>query len=148
MKTKKLKPNQFRCMVCQAIRIRGVYVRTKHPEDLSIKVCKKDSCKKAAEKTVFSERVMGEPGLNPNLKNHKMRNKQIEKKIISDLKAGKIDGILTAEIAKRYGISVGLCYRFMLGLCENGFTDASGRMLVRNSGDENQAIRHTHWFFT
>lgn len=45
----RLKPNQFRCMVCQEIRARGVYVRTKDPEYLAVKVCKKAICAKLAK---------------------------------------------------------------------------------------------------
>lgn len=49
----RLKPNQFRCMVCQEIRIRGVYVRTKDPEYLVVKICKKAACSDFAKKNNF-----------------------------------------------------------------------------------------------
>lgn len=75
-------------------------------------------------------------------------NKNLKEKIISDLRARKIDGMLTAEIAKRYKISVQVAYRFMLNLWEEGFESSDGAVLARNSGTENPAIQHTHWFFT
>lgn len=74
MKTKKLKPNQFRCIVCQEIRIRGVYVRTKDPEYMAVKVCKKTDCKKIAQKTVFYDSVCIGCGKYTNAKPEKIKN--------------------------------------------------------------------------
>lgn len=77
-----------------------------------------------------------------------MKDKSVERKLLSDLKARRIDGMLTSEIADRYGISVSVAYRFMLKQVELGFESESGARLARNSGTEDSGIRHTHWFFT
>jgi hypothetical protein len=86
--------------------------------------------------------------INKNTKKSKIQIVEIKSKIIKDLRKRKIDGLLTAEIAKKYGLSVATTYRFMKKLYDNNFHSDCGGMLACNSGTEDTQIRHAHWFFT
>lgn len=47
----RIKPNQFKCISCGKIRIRGRNVRVEKGEDkwIEVKVCKSEKCRKAAK---------------------------------------------------------------------------------------------------
>jgi hypothetical protein len=77
-----------------------------------------------------------------------MKGDKLKARMLDDLKNRKIDGLLTAEIAKRYRISVDQAYNFMFNRYQEGFKSDDGATLMRNSGTEELTIKHTHWFFS
>lgn len=67
--------------------------------------------------------------------------------LLADLEAGKLDGLMSSEIALLYGISVRSAYQFMLSLHLDGFRTDKGRLMVRNSGGPALRVTHTLWYF-